>query len=357
MNRRTPFLILLSAAIVLVVAGCIQPAKVNPRALRHNDTGARLLARGALTEAEPHFDIAIEYHPLFEKPHHNKGLLALRRGDLDAALGHFLRAAELNPDFADAQNGAGQVFLERGKLSDARAFFKRALEVNPGLAQARFNLARTLVAEGRLADARAEYRKLVASTPGGALGYAGLGTVAHAMGRRAEAEEHYAQALQREAGCEEALLGLGALRLARTDLTGAIDAYRRARVAHPASARAQHALAFALLRADRVDEGRAVLRALVRQAPHFAPAHFLEGVVAELEGHLAASEAALRRALRVRGQHYPEADYRLCKLLATVGRREDGRRHCLRFAKSAPKGYESESKEARGLALPDPKAR
>src|SRR5439155_9044540 len=91
---------LLAAAPVLLGFTCVEKSAVNPKAIRHNTQGAELLARGALDEAETHFDLAIEYHPRFEKPHYNKGLIAFRRGDLEAALGHFLRAADMNPDYA-----------------------------------------------------------------------------------------------------------------------------------------------------------------------------------------------------------------------------------------------------------------
>ena len=104
---------LLAAAPVLLGFTCVEKSAVNPKAIRHNTQGAELLARGALDEAETHFDLAIEYHPRFEKPHYNKGLIAFRRGDLEAALGHFLRAADMNPDYADAYNGVGRVFLKR----------------------------------------------------------------------------------------------------------------------------------------------------------------------------------------------------------------------------------------------------
>src|SRR5262249_32904721 len=119
--------------------------------------------------------------------------------------------------------------------------------------------------------------------------------------------------------------------------------------AHPSSPRARHALAFALLRANRPDEGQAELARLRQLAPSYAPGHYLAGMIAQLSGNLVQAEAAFRRALRVQ-KDFAEANFRLCQVLAKPGRVSEARPHCLAFIESAPPSYAAEIKEARAIS-------
>lgn len=243
--------------------GCAGTAPLAPKAVDLNRAGSDALAAGDLETAEARFALALEYHPRFVEALTNLGLVEMQRGNLAKARLDFERARRINPDLAQPHHALG-VLAERERRPDVAAdHYRDALKVNPGFGASRANLGRVLFAAGRYHEAREQFLRLVEVDPGQLAGRTGLVETLLQLGREEDASAVLGkarddfgdvpaivlltarQAIRRGAfyEAEGTLLPLtkerddntraawgwiATARLARSDVSGALDAAERA---------------------------------------------------------------------------------------------------------------------------------
>src|SRR5258706_9191609 len=177
---------LLSLAALCVA--CTGTAPLAPKAVDLNRAGSDALAAGDLETAEARFALALEYHPRFVEALTNLGLVEMQRGNLSHARLQFERARRINPDLAQPHD-ALCVLAERGRRPDVAAeHYRDALKVNPGFGPSRANLGRILFAAGRYHEAREQFLRLVEVDPGQLAGRTGLAETLLQLGREAESD-------------------------------------------------------------------------------------------------------------------------------------------------------------------------
>jgi len=189
----------------LLLAGCLPPARVHPRAAEQLQRGYRYLDAGDLERAEVAFQHALEFHPDLAEAWNGAGVVAERAGRLAVAEQRFARAVASRGDFAEGLVNLGVVALARGDAREAEGRFRQALAVEPDLAIARLDLGRALLHRGRAepearaarwAEARTAYLHLLESRPDEPEAWHDLGFMDFESGRFDRAEGEYRRAAQ-----------------------------------------------------------------------------------------------------------------------------------------------------------------
>jgi tetratricopeptide (TPR) repeat protein len=259
----------LALSAVLVVSGCAPKAPVMPpapAAPKHPDfqyptvpqaadpaqatrveRGWRLLQADNLRGAEREFESAIKLQPSFHPAQAGMGYLGLARNDADQAVASFDRALASDAAYVPALVGRGQALLELKRDGEALASFEAALKADASLTSLRGridvlrfralqdNLARAKAASdgGRWAEARAAYNQAIMASPESAFLYRDLALVERKAGEQAQALEHFQKAISLDAADARSLAQVGEILEEQGDITGALDAYTKARAIDP----------------------------------------------------------------------------------------------------------------------------
>ncbi len=152
---------LLVTACALALAACKTAAPIHPRAIEHNQFGAKYLEEGNLDKAQERFELSLEFNPDYPEPYNNLCLVHIKRANLKKAKDLCIKALRLNNDFAEAHNNLGYIYLQEKAYGKAHDSFRNALKVNPDYVEARYNLCLALRWLKRTADARVCYSKII----------------------------------------------------------------------------------------------------------------------------------------------------------------------------------------------------
>jgi tetratricopeptide (TPR) repeat protein len=295
--------------------------------------------------------------PAWDDPQLLLGLLLQQTGDVPAAIAQYRAVLKRNPKSAEAHNWLGVAFMQKNQLPEAIAELRAAVKLNPTLVRAWNNLGSTLAQAGDLAEGIAAFREGLKQAPQDLQLRLNLGTALRTSGDSASAvaelqavlkqdpnnpEIHYQVGLAlREKGEPDAALrelesavtldpeyregyyALGqtlrqvsaatrgkaatpqaqaavaeGLALAKSgNLSGAIEALKRAAALSPDSAEVQFHLGAALwYSGDRAGAAGALDQAITRE-PAAGPAYSLRGLVYRESGDLAAAQRMFQRAI------------------------------------------------------------
>jgi len=217
------------AVAPLLLAACLPPAQVHPRAAEQLQRGYRHLDAGDLERAEVAFRHALEFHPDLAEAWNGAGVVSERAGRLDEAERRFARAVASREDFAEGLVNLGAVAMARGDAREAERRFRQALAIEPDLAVARLDLGRALLHRG---CAEREARAAL----------------------WAEARVAYLHLLETRADDPEAWHDLAFMDFESGRFDRAEGEYRRAAQLDPRSAPAHHGLCISLVRLGRCGE-------------------------------------------------------------------------------------------------------
>lgn len=261
--------------------------------------GALWMSRGRWAQAHAALQDAVRLQPRLAGAHNNLGNALLAMDRADEALAAFDRALALQPGLVVAHGNRGRALLALGQAEAAASAFMTGVTARPSDAGLRVHAATALRAAGRVDAAVVQLREAVALAP--ARGDAGfvLGELLQGQGDGAGAVAAWDQVLAQdpthaEAACNlsqaapdrgeavlravlsagvtgdrrAAVLGnLGSLLWQQDRIGEAVEAYRDALAAAPASVQAQSNLAQALRRQGSLDEADARLSALIDTVP------------------------------------------------------------------------------------------
>ncbi len=201
---------------------------------------------------------------------YNLGLAHSRAGDDARAIEAYERALELAPDFADALNNLGYQRARAGRMDAARDLFRRVVELQPEHTEGVLNLAALHIDTGDLATATTIYRDAIARDPENAVLHSKLAYALFRSGRVDRAVESYRRSLALSALELDASIGLAnllVLRGAPGDLDEASVVIAAALDRDPDNVALLNARGQLLVRQDRLDDARDVLRRALGIAP------------------------------------------------------------------------------------------
>ncbi|HEV8438691.1 MAG TPA: tetratricopeptide repeat protein [Methylomirabilota bacterium] len=246
---------------VLVARGAINEAiplfqkalQIKPDyAEAHNNLGGVLSDRGRVDEGIAHLQMALEIKPAYAEAHNNLGLALARGGQVDEAIAHFHAALQNRPTYADAHNNLGVALARAGRVDEAMAHYQRALKIKPEHAEAHNNLAIVLNQRRRVDEAIAHFRKAVEILPTYAEAHNSLGVVLINRRQAEEAIAHFQKALEVRPEFAEAHNNLGIALAGGGRFEEAVAHLRRALEIKPAYTEADRNLGLVLARRGAV---------------------------------------------------------------------------------------------------------
>ncbi len=215
----------------------------------HNNLGAALAKRDAVTAAINQFKKATDLSPTFAMFYANLGAALDASGQSDAAAAAYMKA-ELSP------------------CIDAIDRSRKALETNPNSWLDRVKLGNALAGCGEFAEAAVEYRKALKIRPNNAVAHNNLANVLLTEHRLDEAIAEYRKAIASNPNYADACNNLGAVLADRGEMDAAVAQFRRAVQIAPALASAHGNLGMALSKQGKIDEAMAHWRERVRLQPN-----------------------------------------------------------------------------------------
>jgi tetratricopeptide (TPR) repeat protein len=280
-----------------------------------NTLGLALRGAGDLEGALGHFLQSISCREDFYPAHANAATALQELGRPDQAIPHLSRAAELAPEPGPARTQLGLALLSAGRIEDARAEFEAAVRYLADSAPAHHNLGNALRLLGRAQEARACYLRAIRIDHRSALSHLHVGMTLRLEGSLDDALKWHKIAVEMEPDNPEFLAELADLHQKRDEPDEAI--LRRRRVLELSQADPTDALidlGWAFQEDGRPEEALEQYRIALCGRPDSAQVHFALGGVHEELGDMAAAEAALREAIRLKPR-FPVAYARLATLL------------------------------------------
>jgi tetratricopeptide (TPR) repeat protein len=107
----------------------------------HVFIGIALAKQKKYSEAEAHYQEALQVNPESAAAEHNLARLLRNEGRFDEALAHYTAALKDDPTRAETHNNLGVLLLQLGRLAEGTAQLQEALRLNPAYTEAQCNLA------------------------------------------------------------------------------------------------------------------------------------------------------------------------------------------------------------------------
>ena len=192
----------------------------------------------------------------------------------------------MNPGSFDHLRLLGHALMKQNRLDEAERELRRALSLKPDFAQVYEDLGSVLAMRQRFDEAIVLFREAIKREPRLPLAHKKLGQALVALGRGAEADEEFEQFLDRDPESRRVAAGVEQLRAGRID--EAIASLRAVLKENPDQVDAMRYLALAYARDEqRLDDAEAWLRRATDLAPDFTAAWLdLGQVLAETNKHL-----------------------------------------------------------------------
>jgi tetratricopeptide (TPR) repeat protein len=173
--------------------------EIDPRGELPNATLAGAYARQVrCVEAQPYFDRALEYVPLWPDTLSNSAFCLMRismdthdRSNLPLAGQRIKQALSIAPNNVDFLNTMALWTFLMDKPKDEEMYCRKALAIRPDSVTAHQFLADALLAQGRFDEAAQENRTVLALEPRNFQAYDNLGAVYTAQGLKQEAVQQY----------------------------------------------------------------------------------------------------------------------------------------------------------------------
>lgn len=342
------------ALVVIVMATPLwarKPIAPTPRAVEHNNRGAKLLSEGAVERAEQELKTAVELSPDYAEAYNNLGIVYKKRELLDLALQHFQKAVDLNPDYASAYNHIAAVYITRGQYdlalknidralkkepafadavyqkglayylqgqgeadvnkkkslyAEAERQFSKATQLNPKLTLAHKNMGDLYTEQGQYEQAAIRYRLALEDQPNATEVWEQLANVYRLMGETAKAQNASARARDvARLGKAQASMAAGLKALADGEFNGAIKHFAQALLDDPKSADAAYHLGLAYQRQKQMVMARQAWQRAIGLQPDHAAALYNLGTAEGLAGEMTAAVEHLCRFLAIGAPQFP----------------------------------------------------
>ncbi|PYR04450.1 MAG: hypothetical protein DMG00_23370 [Acidobacteria bacterium] len=209
----------------------------------------------------------IAERPDFTVAYLNLASVFIAGGDPRRAITLLEDAAKRGVTNSELQGRLGAAYLAAGDSRRAAALLEPIAHANmPGGVEAENTLGIVFTAQRRFDRARHLFGDVLARAPRAATTWSNLGLLELADGKPADAARAFEHAVDADPQLAQAWQGLGAARL-RSNLSGAIDAWRRALELDPRNYDLLFNLAATLHDQQRIGEARPYIERFVREAP------------------------------------------------------------------------------------------
>ena len=212
-----------------------------------------LLNAGQLAETANMAQTLIAQYPNTFLLHNVLGIALDGLGEYDGAINSYRNALKLQPSMPDLHFNLGIVFGNLNRFEEAANSYRKAIALNPKFFEAYGNLGTLMQKQGKLEEAVASYRKAISINPD-ARGYFNLGTALRDQGKLDEAIKSYQQAIQLFPNYADAHSNLGETLRDQGNMQEAIKSYQNALALNPNHPSANYNMAEFLYLAKRYDE-------------------------------------------------------------------------------------------------------
>ncbi len=212
-----------------------------------------LLNAGQLAATANMAQTLIAQYPNTFLLHNVLGIALDGLGEYDGAINSYRNALKLQPSMPDLHFNLGIVFGNLNRFEEAANSYRKAIALNPKFFEAYGNLGTLMQKQGKLEEAVASYRKAISINPD-ARGYFNLGTALRDQGRLDEAIKSYQQAIQLFPNYADAHSNLGETLRDQGNMQEAIKSYQNALALNPNHPSANYNMAEFLYLAKRYDE-------------------------------------------------------------------------------------------------------
>lgn len=212
-----------------------------------------LLNAGQLAATANMAQTLIAHYPNTFLLHNVLGIALDGLGEYDGAINSYRNALKLQPKMPDLHFNLGIVFGNLNRFEEAANSYRKAIALNPKFFEAYGNLGTLMQKQGKLEEAVASYRKAISINPD-ARGYFNLGTALRDQGKLDEAIKSYQQAIQLFPNYADAHSNLGETLRDQGNMQEAIKSYQNALALNPNHPSANYNMAEFLYLAKRYDE-------------------------------------------------------------------------------------------------------
>lgn len=212
-----------------------------------------LLNAGQLAATANMAQTLIAQYPNTFLLHNVLGIALDGLGEYDGAINSYRNALKLQPNMPDLHFNLGIVFGNLNRFEEAANSYRKAIALNPKFFEAYGNLGTLMQKQGKLEEAVASYRKAI-SINSDARGYFNLGTALRDQGKLDEAIKSYQQAIQLFPNYADAHSNLGETLRDQGNMQEAIKSYQNALALNPNHPSANYNMAEFLYLAKRYDE-------------------------------------------------------------------------------------------------------
>jgi uncharacterized protein (TIGR02466 family) len=212
-----------------------------------------LLNAGQLAATANMAQTLIAQYPNTFLLHNVLGIALDGLGEYDGAINSYRNALKLQPNMPDLHFNLGIVLSNLNRFEEAANSYRKAIALNPKFFEAYGNLGTLMQKQGKLEEAVASYRKAI-SINADARGYFNLGTALRDQGKLDEAIKSYQQAIQLFPNYADAHSNLGETLRDQGNMQEAIKSYQNALALNPNHPSANYNMAEFLYLAKRYDE-------------------------------------------------------------------------------------------------------
>jgi uncharacterized protein (TIGR02466 family) len=212
-----------------------------------------LLNAGQLAATANMAQTLIAQYPNTFLLHNVLGIALDGLGEYDGAINSYRNALKLQPNMPDLHFNLGIVFGNLNRFEEAANSYRKAIALNPKFFEAYGNLGTLMQKQGKLEEAVASYRKAISINPD-ARGYFNLGTALRDQGKLDEAIKSYQQAIELFPNYADAHSNLGETLRDQGNMQEAIKSYQNALALNPNHPSANYNMAEFLYLAKRYDE-------------------------------------------------------------------------------------------------------
>ena len=228
--------------------------------------------------------------------HNERGLGLFAKGQLDEAIKAYQDAIRSDPQLAAAHNNLGGAYFAAGRFDEAAAAFRGACELDADYGQAFFNLALAQLKLGQENEANKTLDSALRA-------YNSAGEAHLNAGRLKEAEEAFRGMLQIDPESAAALVHLGFVYNAAGRYEEAAQNLRRVAERNPSNMAAHESLAESLYGLQKYEEAAASAERALKLSPDFPDALYLAGLA---RASLSQRDAALAHLARLQQLNSPD---------------------------------------------------
>ena len=262
-----PLLNLLNAGQLAATANMAQTliAQYPNTFLLHNVLGIALDGLGEYDGAINSYRNALKLQPNMPDLHFNLGIVLSNLNRFEEAANSYRKAIALNPKFFEAYGNLGTLMQKQGKLEEAVASYRKAISINPD-ARGYFNLGTALRDQGKLDEAIKSYQQAIHLFPNYADAHSNLGETLRDQGNMQEAIKSYQNALALNPNHPSANYNMAEFLYLAKRYDEAIPHFEMSQLDDW-----QERSMYCLYKAERFDEFKNKLDAIVQSGTHTAP--------------------------------------------------------------------------------------